>query len=414
MNLTINPPHASRILTSPWIANRVVAEFLAMTTLTICLTSVGAASDAYIPKTDEEVLETLPRTLLANRTEFEKLRERQRNNPENSDLAVKLANQYVQLGNAEGDPRYYGYARAALGPWWNTEEIEPEALALRAKLKEKDHRYDEAATDLKLLLEQEPRDAQAWINLANIYRVQGKYAQATEVGRKLDEFAGPIPTMLCNAPIMALTGQAEQAFAQLKELMPLAQEQFPSTESWILTMQAEIAVALGRDTEAEEVFLSGLEADPTNLYLLRSYADFLLDRGRESEVLDRLAEHQSDNGILLRLAIAARRLGNEPEASQWQRQLQTRFDEIRLRGSEPHGRFESRFALEVLDDPQRALELAQANWEKQKEIRDTRIFLEAAIAAEDPQAAQPVLEFLKKHGTEHAALSKLVEELDPK
>lgn len=380
--------------------------------LAICITRVALGSDAYIPKNDEEVLETLPRALLSSRKEIDFLRSRLKTEPTNAEIAAELASRYMQMGSDEGDPRYYGYARAALEPWWDKDHIAPAVLALRAKLKEKDHLYNAAASDLKLLLEQQPRDAQAWINLANIYRVQGEYVKAKEIGEKLSEFAGRVPTILCTAPIRSLTGEAEEAYLELEQAKPLALEKFPGTVSWILTMQAEIAVALGHEDQAEQHFLEGLESAPANFYLLRSYADFLLDHRRESEVLHLLGDHQRDNGVLLRLAIAANRLGQEPEASQWQKQLQTRFDEIRLRGNEPHGRFESRFALEILGDPQRAVELAQANWQKQKEIRDSRILLEAAIAADNPVAARPVLDFLALHATQHEALIRLTKELE--
>ncbi len=39
--------------------------------------------------------------------------------PGNADLAVRLARRYYDEVAAEGDPRYIGYAQAALAPWWD-------------------------------------------------------------------------------------------------------------------------------------------------------------------------------------------------------------------------------------------------------------------------------------------------------
>ncbi|MGI9428033.1 MAG: hypothetical protein ACR2NM_05205, partial [Bythopirellula sp.] len=161
----------------------------------------------------------------------------------------------------------------------------------------------------------------------------------------------------------------------------------------------------------EQHYREGLENEPGDKYLLRTYADYLLDHGREKEVLSLLRDHSNDTGILLRVAIAAKRLGEHSLAAKWQAQLEGRFEEIRLRGSEPHGRFESRCALELRADPQQALALGLANWKKQKEPRDTRNVLEAALAAGDSDRAQPVIAFLQQHGTEDAVLQKLVVQL---
>ena len=166
------------------------------------------------------------------------------------------------------------------------------------------------------------------------------------------------------------------------------------------------------DERAEQHFRDGMSNNPSDFYLMRTYADFLLDRGREEQVLQLLRENTKDNGILLRAAIAARRSGKAEQADQWLTQLESRFEEIRLRGSKPHGRFEARYALELKDDPQRALTIALANWQQQKETRDTRNVLEAAIAAKNHVAAQPVLEFLAANGTEDVVLQRLALRLE--
>jgi thioredoxin-like negative regulator of GroEL len=61
----------------------------------------------------------------------------------------------------------------------------------------------------------------------------------------------------------------------------------------------------------------------------------------------------------------------------------------------------------VLGDAETALGLAQANWSVQKEPRDARLLLESVIAANKPDAAQPVLEFLEKNRLEDSRLRSL-------
>ena len=374
------------------------------------LSSAGGA-EPYVPRDDKEVLETLPTALFSNRDEVTDLRQRLALDPTNPELAAAAAARFMKLGSQTGDPRFYGYARAAIHAWWSTDDPPSEILRLRAKLKEKNHDYDLALADLKLLLKREPRDVQGWFEVSNIFRVQGKYDQARQACNQLSEFAGPFAAVLCRAPIMAVTGEANEAYDLLEKMLPEARTDYPTTVQWILTVQAEIATALGRDDTAEERLREGMASAPEDKYLLRAYGDFLLDHGRDAEALSLVEGHANDDGLLLCAAIAARRLGKDAEAAQLHAQLESRFDEIRQRGDQPLGRFEARFTLILKNDPQRALKLAMANWRLQKETHDTQTALETAIAARDPAGAKPVLAFLAANHTEHVALQKLVEQL---
>jgi Flp pilus assembly protein TadD len=385
--------------------------------MSIAALATGAAAlagEPYVPKDDDEVLETLPRDLLSGRDELDTLRRQLSKDPKNVELAGNVASRYLQMGKSAGDPRFYGYAQAALQPWWEAASAPPPILKLRAKLKERDHRYDAALADLKLALEKQPQDAQVCMELANIYWVQGKYAEARGVCDRLREFAGTVPTIMSNTPILAVTGEAEYAYASLIRVLPIVRQDYPSALQWIYTMQADIAVALGRSEQAEQHFREVLADEPENDYVLRSYADFLLDQGRDEEVVTLLREYTSDTGKLLPAAIAAHRAGQKALAAEWRTQLKNRFEENRLRGNPPHGRYEARYELELMNDPKRALALAQDNWQQQKQPSDSRILLEAAIAAKDPAAARPVVEFLKKHGTQHVVLERLMQMLERK
>jgi Tfp pilus assembly protein PilF len=393
-------------------ANGRLAWVAALAVATSATAIVATAIEPYIPARDDAVLETLPRGFLTSQDELTTLRRQLAADPKNVELAVGVASGYLKIAKSQGDPRFYGYARAAIEPWWEAASAPPEILQLRAKLKESEHQYDEALADLRLLVEQQPQDIQAWIELANIYRVQGKYAEAREACDKLEQFAGETPTIMSRATIQAVTGEAEEAYASLSDVLPMVREHYPSAVQWIVTMQAEISRALGRHEQAESHYLAGLANDPADFYLLRSYGDYLLDRGREDKALSLLREHVSDTGILLLAAIAARRSGEEALAAEWMAQLKIRFEETRLRGDLPHGKFEARYELELVDDPQRALAIAEATWQQQKDPLDSRNVLEAAIAANERERARPVLEFLKENGTQDVHLERLVRQLE--
>ena len=66
-----------------------------------------------------------------------------------------------------------------------------------------------------------------------------------------------------------------------------------------------------------------------------------------------------------------------------------------------------RFALHLQHDPQAALAFALSNWEVQRAPWDARVLLEAAQAANAPQAAAPVLAFLKQTRLEDPVIELL-------
>jgi hypothetical protein len=78
------------------------------------------------------------------------------------------------------------------------------------------------------------------------------------------------------------------------------------------------------------------------------------------------------------------------------------------RGDRIHMREEARFDLDVLGDGRRALAVALADWDVQKELADARIVAAAAVAAHDLVAAEPVRACARTNGVEDAQLRALL------
>ena len=375
-----------------------------------------AQQQPITPESDDEVLLVLPKSFLVNRDKLSGLQKQLNENPTDPKLAAEVASEYLSLGKRSGDPRFYGYARAAINRWWDTDATTA-ILKIRAKLKENDHLFDEALKDLQIARAQDSNrledNVQILTEIGNIYRTQGRYDDGMKVGDELESINCHVPAAFCRAPIMAQTGRAKEAYDLLGEILPYAKEKLPATfVQFIHVSRAEIADVLGRDGEVEEHFAEGIAKDPGNFYLLRGYGDYLLDHDQADQALALLRDHTADNGVLLRAAIAAQQSGQSELAKKWTDELETRFKAISLRGGEPHGRYESRFLYALKKDPETALEVALNNWQKKKEVRDTRNVLEAAIAAKKPAAAEPVIEFLRANKNEHVILNKLVQELE--
>jgi hypothetical protein len=205
-------------------------------------------------------------------------------------------------------------------------------------------------------------------------------------------------------------GQGEAALRLLTDRLADADRVEPAVLLWALGVQAELATRLGDAGAAEGAYRRGLAIDGRDPRLLAGYADLLLDRGRPAEVRDLLARDARPLGLRLRLALAARRLV-DPALADHLAAIEAELDTARWRGEALHLREAARVRLELLDDPDGALALAVRNWSVQREPVDARLVLAAALAAGEPAAARPVLEWQARTGLQDAELARLLQRL---
>ncbi|HVQ62810.1 MAG TPA: hypothetical protein VMS53_12055, partial [Burkholderiales bacterium] len=83
--------------------------------LALAFFAVAAHAAPYVPKEDSAVLEHLPvRPSDPVARELRQLRAELAADPRKRETAIRLSERYFALANSEGDPRYVGYAQAAL------------------------------------------------------------------------------------------------------------------------------------------------------------------------------------------------------------------------------------------------------------------------------------------------------------
>ena len=129
-------------------------------------------------------------------------------------------------------------------------------------------------------------------------------------------------------------------------------------------------------------------------FVLAAYADLLLDLGRNDEVIAMLRDWTRSDVLLVRLALAEANAAT-PTSKQRARDLADRFAASALRGDRLHLQEESRFTLAIGRDAKKALAVALDNWKTQREPRDARVLMEAALAAGEPRAAQGALDWMR-------------------
>ena len=305
-----------------------------------------AIAAAYKPASNGQVLERLPfKPSDPVAREVGQLRGELQRNPQNRDVAVRLARRYYGMVAEEGDPRYLGYAQAALAPWWELATPPSDVQMIRASLRQFQHDFPGALSDLSQVLEREPQNVRARTLRAIIHIVQARYDQARtdcQALRGTSELLG----LGCESAVDGLTGKAAQAFPRLQASLDAHPQASSDEKLWILLRLSELAQRRGQSAVAEERLKLALTLGNTDTFLLAAYADLLLELNRPAEVVALLKEKVRSDGLLLRLAFAERSL-NLPAAAEHEAALAARYAAAQLRGDTVHQQEEARFELQA-------------------------------------------------------------------
>ena len=373
-------------------------------------TAIEAAP--YVPASGAQVIETLPRRGDPVQQELRRMRSELNAHPNDMALATTLATRYITLARSETDPRYLGYAQAALAPWWWLTSPPAPVRLLRATLLQSTHHFEPAMADLKAVLASDPANAQAWLTQATVQTVQGDYAGATASCAHLSTMSIELITITCIANVGTMTGRSLKSEQLLDLTLERSSNAPDGLQVWALTLLAEMAQRRGAADIAEARYKRGLALSPRDSYLLGAYADFLLEQRRAGEVAALLKDQTRIDALLLRRALALQQQGNARKAlAEDVKELAARFDAAAQRGDTVHQREQARFELLLRHDPAGALALARKNWAVQKEPADIRIYLESAVQARDAGAAKPVLDWIALHHIEDVAATRLVRQL---
>jgi tetratricopeptide (TPR) repeat protein len=386
---------------SPPLSRSTVASGLVVCAV-VSLIAVGVATGGPAagprrPRRDDLVLARVPPAADPGRREARALERRLGEAPGDLEAAVRLARLQVEEGRRRGDPRFLGYAEAALGRWWNETIPPPAVLLLRATIRQSRHEFEAALEDLDALVARWPDEPQGWLTRAVVLTVRGRYAEARSSCAALVNLTSPLVRNACQAPIDGLTGRARSARGTMEGALSLART--PEERAWAHSILGELCLWGGDRGAAERHLAEALRLDPDDRYARGAYADLLLDAGRATEARALVADRESDDGLLLRLALAEAALSG-PRAAELAGMLRDRFQASHQRGEAVHQREEARFLLGIEHDPGRALALAREGWKAQHEPWDARLLLEAATAAHEPAAAAPAVAWLAETGFE--------------
>jgi tetratricopeptide (TPR) repeat protein len=363
---------------------------LAILAAIFCAPAMGTPR---IPASDDTVLEHVPAA--SETRSLEPLRTKLAAHPQDLQTVLALAQGYLDIGRENADPRFVSYAEATLAPWLSRPHPSPAVLTLAASTLQYLHRFDEALALLDRALAAQPLDGQAWLTKATILQVQGRFDEARQACRPLVQTSGQLIALTCLTSANSLTGRLQASYNALRTVFTDDPRLSPGLRIWILEQLADMAQRSGDERNAEAHLSAALRVSSRDPYAKAQYADLLLEENRNAEVVQLLSGNEQQDNLLLRLAIAGSRL-QSAAGRRWSDVYQARYEAARRDGDYTHLREQARFVLEVRRDAAAALKLAERNWRVQREPADVRVYVQAATAAGNRQAARDILEWIEQ------------------
>jgi tetratricopeptide (TPR) repeat protein len=354
-----------------------------------------AWSAPYIPGNDSEVLAELPQGVHHSASVQNDQARR------SIDVAVPLAQFYINRARATGDLRFLGYAENTLDPWIHKPPVMSRVMVLHATILQSRHDFTDSLKELDEDLKSNPSDGQAWLTRATVLRVLGRYDEALDSCKQMAPHTEPAVATMCEQTVRALTGHLQAAYDSVVNVK--FQSAFPDLLAWRCSELGEMASHLGHDEDAERWFREGLSLAPDDFYMRSALADVLLQHDRAAETLQLLAGYETQEPMLLRIALAHDAL-KDAQGDESRAYLGNAFQVEEQRGEAVHRREQARFLLDVMHQPAAALAAAQEDWKTQREPADILILLRAAQAAHEPGAAKPALKFIQQAHLEDARL----------
>lgn len=378
--------------------------------LVAALTSNAWAQPRLVPANDAIVL---PASVHAQNPQAKSLRELEqawRQNRNDMPVALRYARAVFLLGLTEGDLRWYGAAKAALQPWWSATTLPADAHFLRALVKQGFHEFKGGIDDLGAAITLDPTQSEYWSWRFSLHlltaNMEAARADCAAIGQRFGNDEG----QACSATLLYRTGQPQQAIPLFNRLVDLPDYQGPFTQDWLRYHQGEAYRVAGQYEQAIAVWEKHLQARPAS-HLIRLTLVELLNQQSQFAKARRLAESPSPTDALLVQSLLASRGLNDGQTQRLADQFENRMNNQALRGETLIERPTMVYLITYGRDNAQGLKLAADNWSTQNEPADAVLLVQAALKANQPKQAEPVLTWMTATGYTDPVLKALATEL---
>lgn len=372
---------------------RLVPRLIA--TLLGAATSLAwGAATAVPPGPDSQVVDVLPQVTTQRPAQRSAAPAASASAPPEPAQASRAAREAIDTARRTGDARYWGRAQTALGRWWDHPQAPPELMVLQATVLQGQHAFAAAQRRLRQALQADARQPQAWLTLATLLKLDGRYGDALAACDSVTQSGAAFYGRVCATEVRSLQGtETGLAWPAL-----LAQTPEPEKQAWLLSLWGEHLERRGQPADALKRYRQSLVQQP-DLYTTLVQADLLLRQRRAADALVSLEAAPDTDAVLLRRAHAQRQL-EQPGWRDTLTELRTRQRALERRGETlyAHARELGLMALWLQDDPALAWRWAQRNLALQQEPIDWWLALTSARQVGDRAAFDQLVQRVRALG----------------
>jgi len=335
--------------------------------------------------------------------------------PQSLEASLAYARAVFTLGLNEGDLRWFGSAKAALGPWWHATDLPADGFFLRGLVKQGFHDFDAGLQDIQQAIAKAPQRAEFWSWRFALHLLQADMAAARQDTEDMARLFGPQEAEVYRAVLLYRTGQPQRALGMLDTAIRAAHFQDPSSQDWLGFHLGEAHRVAGQPEQAIAVWEKQLRASPQSHLLRLSLAELLNQQGRYRQAHTiATAAHSATSTMtdaLLMQALLASRGLKDPGEARLASQMEARLQSQALRQESLIERPKLLYQIAYGQDLAAGLKLSIANWQLQKEPPDAVLFVQAALALQQARAAEPVVLWAEKTGYTDPQLTPLIQQL---
>lgn len=383
-----------------------IAVLCFVTGLSILLPHIAAAQP-FVPDDRSDVVVTLSGSVVELSRQL-RTADSARIESDPNRLASAIFEAYTVAASSQ-DARAYGHVSTLIGQWPNGITKPVLVHTISAAVLQHNHYFAEALSELDAVLAVNPLDVQAHMIRAQIGLVTGDYDVTEESCEALQGRVSAATHLNCQAQLEGVTGGADSALTAVMSELESGRPIVRSDQIELQITAAVLAHRLGRMDIAERFYLMTLLQSPQHFYTLVHYGNFLLEQGRDQDVI-RLMEivpeelRSTEINILLAEAYVA---VNDAKANALLQKLDSDFELAFLRTDAiPHKEY-ARYALVILNNADDAVQHALNNWREQKEPADGLLLARAAAAASDQSVLAELHQWFDAKGTEDKQLEAI-------
>lgn len=377
------------------------------------ITSVSAQS-RFLPPVSAVVLSSSVHGVGGKQSSLRALDKAWRAQPQDQQAAWAYARAVFTLGLKEGDLRWFGSAKAALSPWWQSADLNAEGHFLRGLVKQGFHDFNAGLQDINRAIELEPGRAEFWSWRFALHLLLADMAAAQQDIDQIDRLVGKAEADIYRGIFWYRTGQPAKAVQILRLAIQSPNYQDASSQDWLAFHLGEAHRVDGQSSQAIAVWGQRLKSSSQSHLLRLSLADL---HNHQAEFLQakKVAMIQVDSqsmtdALLMQALIASRGLkdADEPRLAN---QMEARVRVQAMRQESLIERPKLIYQITYGVDLAAGLALSIENWKLQKEPPDAILFVQAALALGQAQSALPVVTWADQTGYTEPQLKLLLKQL---